>query len=112
MGQLYTFIKNGKKVMSDLLKMISDSGNVVLSKFITYFGVGVGIGGGTVQAVSHHKVLPSPVNEIVQTCADVSPDWLAYMPAIAAVSLLIKNIADVYYKRLEHKAKSNETSND
>ena len=102
--QFYTYAENGKKTMSELMRMISDSGNALASKLITYFGVGVGIGGGTVQAVSHSSIMPKQVADIAQTCADVSPDWLAYVPAIAALSLLIKNIADVYYRRLESKA--------
>ena len=84
--------------VQDFFILISDSGNAVASKLITYVGVGVGIGGGAVQAV-----VTSSSNEFLQNCAEGTPDWLAYVSASAAVSLAVKNMADMYYKRLEFK---------
>lgn len=82
--------------------LISDSGNAVASKMITYVGVAVGIGGGAAQAV-----VASSSNELLQDCANASPSWLAYISALAALSLAMKNIADMYYRRLEFKKNDN-----
>jgi uncharacterized protein YneR len=82
----------------ELLKLISDSGNPIASKFITYLGVGVGVGGGTAQGIARNSQ-----NDFIQYCADQSPEWLAYAPAIGVASLVIKNISDWYFKRIEVK---------
>jgi len=80
----------------DLLKLISDSGNPIVSKVITYLGVGVGVGGGTAQGIARNSQ-----NGFIQYCADHSPEWLAYAPAIGVASLVIKNISDWYFRRIE-----------
>ena len=96
--------------VGELFKLISDQGNIVISKFITYFGVSVGLGGGTVQAVAkstRESVADNYVVEVVQSCAEVvsasSPDWLSYAPFIAATSLALKHIADTIFRHIEHK---------
>ena len=68
------------------------------SKLITYIGVALGIGGGAVQHIAANTQ-----NEFLQQCAEASPNWLVYFSAFAAASLAMKNITDMYYKRLEHK---------
>jgi len=82
----------------DLLKLISDSGNPVASKFVTFLGVGVGVGGGTAQ-----EIAKTSQNEIVTFCANNTPDWIAYAPAIGVLSLVIKNISDYHFRRIELK---------
>ena len=91
--------------VQDFFMLISDGGNAFASKLITYFGVAVGIGGGTVQAV-----IASSDNEFLQECAKASPNWLAYISAFAAASLAMKNITDMYYKRLEFKRAADDTT--
>lgn len=86
------------ELFGKMMKAISDQGNAMLSKIMTYFGVGVGIGGGSVQ-VAAKTVAP----QIAETCAPYTPDWLAYAPAVGVLSLVIKNAADIYYKRQEIK---------
>ena len=103
-----TFTRNGKAKMIELFKAISDQGNLMISKVITYFGISVGIGGGAVQAVANSN----SSNEIIQQCAGMTPEWLAYMPGIAATSLVIQNISNVYFRRLEAKAKIKEAENE
>ncbi len=101
MEQSSTFTEE-RQSMRDLLtsglKAISDSGNPLTSKLIMYFGVGAGVGGGTVQTISKNTN-----HEIIEQCAAIAPDWLAYIPAIGVASLVIKNACDIYFKRLEVK---------
>lgn len=82
------------------MKAISDSGNPLLSKVITYFGVGGGVGGGTIQAAAQLST-----NEFIQECANATPDWLAYVPAVGVLSLMIKHAADIYFKKKELEMK-------
>ena len=79
--------------MQDFFLLISDGGNALASKFITFFGVSVGLGGGAVQVVAAN----SQNNEFVRVCTEAAPHWLAYVPAIAAITLSVKHIADMYY---------------
>lgn len=85
----------------NLLKAISDNGNPILSKIINYFGVWVGVGGGTVQ-VAATQIIDNPV---IEACKNIAPDWIVYAPAVGVLSLVIKNMADVIYRRIEHKHK-------
>jgi len=80
----------------ELLKLISDSGNPIASKLITYLGVGIGVGGGTAQGIVRNSQ-----NEFVQFCANQSPEWVTYVPVIGVASLVIKNISDWYFRRIE-----------
>lgn len=87
--------------VQDFFMMISDGGNVVASKLITYVGVAIGIGGGAVQ------VATSTLNsDFLQQCADASPSWLIYVSAFAAASLTCKNITDIYYTKARYKDKN------
>jgi hypothetical protein len=89
--------------VQDFFLLISDGGNAIASKLITYVGVAVGIGGGAAQAV-----VTNSNNAFLQECANKSPSWLAYISAVAAISLAMKNIADIYYRRKEFKNKNDE----
>jgi hypothetical protein len=103
-----------KNLLVDALKMISDSGNPLISKIITYFGATAGIGGGSYQAIVGTEVVKNTpvVNDIVNACASASPDWLVYIPAVGVISLVIKNTTDVIFRRIEHKKIMNEKSTD
>jgi len=92
----------------NLLRAISDHGNPMLSKLINYFGVGVGVGGGTVQ-VAASQIHNNP---IVDACANAAPDWIVYAPIVGVVSLVIKNAADFIFRRIEHKHKMREINED
>ena len=91
--------------MIEVFRAISDQGNVLASKLITYLGVSVGIGGGAAQIVASKNL----DNELVQQCIQSTPTWLMYtsiiVPAVAAISLIVKNLADVVFRRIEHKEK-------
>ena len=92
--------------VQDFFMMISDGGNVIASKMITYFGVALGIGGGAAQVIAANSQ-----NEFLQKCAESSPSWLVYVSAFAAFSLAMKNITDMYYTRLEYKKKNDTEKN-
>jgi len=79
--------------MQDFFLLISDGGNALASKFINFFGISVGLGGGAVQMVAAKM----PANPIIEACVQASPHWLAYIPAVAAITLSVKHIADMYY---------------
>ena len=96
----------GRNYFMEFLKLISDSGNPLVSKIITYAGVGIGVGGGAAQGIAR-----SSHNEIIQACADMSPDWLAYAPAVVVTSLVIKNASDWHFRRIEVKLKVEEAKN-
>ena len=93
----------GRNYFMEFLKLISDSGNPLVSKIVTYLGVGVGVGGGAAQGIAR-----SSQNEIVQACADIAPDWLAYAPAVGVASLVLKNTSDWYFRRIEVQLKVEE----
>ena len=93
--------------VQDFFMLISDSGNAFASKLITYVGVAVGIGGGAVQVVA-----ASADNELLQACSETTPNWLPYVSAVAALSLAMKNLTDMYYKRLEFKKNNDQKMND
>ena len=107
MGQSNTYTKKRRSMTNLLvsgLKAISDSGNPITSKIIMYFGVGAGVGGGTVQTIAKNTS-----NEFMQQCAEMTPDWLAYVPAVGVSSLVIKNIADWHFRRIEVNLKIKES---
>ena len=96
-----------------LMRIISDSGNPIISKIITYLGVG-GIGGGSVQVLAQTQLAKNnqQVNDIIDICTSATPEWLIYVPAVGVASLLLKNISDVIFRRIEHKKIMNEKSTD
>ena len=102
-----------KHLLSDSIRVISDSGNPVISKLITYFGfTGAGISTAQVAAESSaiQKAIPAAA-EFSRACAE-SPQWIVYIPAFVAFTLAFKHGADFYFRRLEHKKIMNETKTD
>lgn len=95
------------EVIGVITKAISDHGYTPLSKCITYLSASVAIGGGTVQAIE--KIAKNPVTE---ECAKYAPDWLVWAPAIAALSLVLKNTSDWYYTRAGFKLKAETLARD
>lgn len=104
---------NDKVELMSLLRIISDSGNPIVSKFITYLGIG-GIGGGSVQVLANSQLIKDPniMTELVSNCVSSAPSWLIYVPAIGVASLLFKNISDFIFRRIEHKKIMNEIKTD
>ena len=102
------------EIMTGGMRVISDSGNPLVSKAIFYFGSFVGIGGSSVQILSESSAVRNNkhMSEIANYCAAASPDWLVYIPAIGVASLVIKNVTDIIFRRLEHKKIMNETKTD
>ena len=81
--------------------MISDNGNLFISKFITYFGL-TGIGVGTVQAASNSKIAQELAPNLAAVCSN-TPSWIAIASAVGALSFAAKNIAEIIFRRIEHK---------
>lgn len=81
--------------------MISDHGNIFVSKFITYFGL-TGIGIGTVQAAASSKIAQEVVPNLASSCSN-TPSWIAIASAIGALSFAVKNIAEIVFRYIEHK---------
>lgn len=85
--------------LNNLMHAISDHGNIVASKALTFFGVtsvGGGLAGGVVSGTAH---------KIAESQAFGLPDWAAVVSIIGGLSLIIKNAVDVYYSRLDRKDK-------
>ena len=83
--------------------MISDNGNVFISKFINYFGL-TGIGVGTVQAAASSELVQSTIPNIAAACTS-APSWVAIASASGAICFAIKNIAETVFRYIEHKEK-------
>lgn len=85
---------------NDFLHGISDAGNVIASKITTWFGV-ASIGTGATLGV---------VNETAQKIASAEPaiwtlqDYAAIVAMVGGVTLVIKNLVDIYY-RVKSKGK-------
>ena len=99
--------------LMSLMRIISDSGNPIVSKFITYLGVG-GIGGSSAQVFANSQLVKDSqhMTELVNACVSASPSWLVYVPAVGVASLLLKNISDFIFRRIEHKKIMNEKQTD
>lgn len=93
--------------INNILHVISDHGNAVVSKGVTYFGV-VSIGSGGALGVAS-----GTVEKIAQNQSFGLPDWAAIVSIVGGVCLIIKNSIDAYYtiqdrrekKRLEYEEK-------
>lgn len=91
--------------ISNILHAISDHGNALVSKVVTYFGV-VSIGGGGALGVAS-----GTAEKIAQNQSFGLPDWAAMVSIVGGICLIIKNSIDAYYtiqdrrekKRLEHE---------
>ena len=81
--------------MSDLgnvLHQISDHGNVIASKAITYFGL-ASIGGGGALGVANNTA-----QKVVLDQSFGLPDWAAVVSIVGGICLIIKTVVDTYYK--------------
>ncbi len=88
-------------VISSALHAISDHGNVVVSKFVTYAGVSAGIGGGSVLGIVN-----GTATKVVESQGFGVQDWAAVVAIVSGICLAIKSIVDTYLnvkadKRLE-----------
>lgn len=84
--------------ISNLLHTISDHGNVIASKVVTYFGV-VSIGSGGALGVAS-----GTAEKIAQQQAFGLSDWAAIVSIIGGLCLIIKNSVDTYYKIQEKRS--------
>ncbi len=87
--------------ISGILHAISDHGNVVISKFVTYAGVSAGIGGGSVLGIVN-----GTATKVVESQGFGVQDWAAVVAIVSGLCLAIKSIVDTYLnvkadKRLE-----------
>jgi hypothetical protein len=90
--------------ISNILHAISDHGNALVSKAVTYFGV-VSIGGGGALGVAS-----GTAEKIAQNQSFGLPDWAAIVSIVGGICLIIKNSIDAYYtiqdRRERKKAKN------
>lgn len=78
-------------VTNNLLHAISDHGNAIASKVITYFGI-ASIGGGGVLGVAN-----GTAEKVAQAQTFGLPDWAAVVSIVGGLCLIIKNGVDTYY---------------
>lgn len=86
-------------VISSVFHAISDHGNAIASKFITYFGM-VSIGGGGVLGVANDTA-----QKIAEQQSFGLPDWAAVVSIVGGLCLIIKNGVDTYYTIKDRRAK-------
>lgn len=79
-------------VTNNLLHAISDHGNAIASKGITYVGVSAGIGGGSVLGVVNGTAA-----KVANSQQFGVQDWAAVVAIVSGVCLVIKTVVDTYY---------------
>ena len=89
-------------LVNDIFHAISDHGNAVLSKFVTYFGV-VSIGSGGALGVAN-----GTASKVAQDQFLTLPDYAAIVSIIGGICLVIKNAVDIYYKIKEKRSEKEE----
>lgn len=77
--------------INSVMHAISDHGNAIASKVITYFGV-VSIGSGGALGVAS-----GTAEKLAQNQSFGLPDWAAVVSIVGGVCLIIKNSIDAYY---------------
>lgn len=96
--------------INNILHAISDHGNTIVSKVITYFGV-VSIGSGGALGVAN-----GTAEKIAQSQSFGLPDWAAIVSIVGGVCLIIKNSIDAYYtlkdRRENAKRKASQAETD
>lgn len=85
--------------LSNFLHTISDHGNAMVSKLITYTGV-ASIGTGGVLGVAS-----GTAEKLAQAQGFGWADYAAIVSIISGVCLIIKNLVDVYYTIKEKQSK-------
>ena len=93
--------------INNVLHAISDHGNTIASKIITYFGV-VSIGSGGALGVAS-----GTAEKIAQNQSFGLPDWAAVVSIVGGICLIVKNSIDAYYTvkdRRERKRAEKEAS--
>lgn len=88
---------------SNILHAISDHGNTIASKVITYFGF-VSIGSGGALGVTNDTA-----QKIAESQSLGLPDWAALVSIVGGVCLIIKNAIDTYYTIKDRRSKNKET---
>ena len=88
-------------LLNNILHTISDHGNALISKGITYYGLAsIGTGGAL-------GVTSGTVEKVTQSQGLGLSDYAAIVSIIGGVCLIIKNLVDVYFtikeKRNEKK---------
>lgn len=76
---------------NNILHIISDHGNIIASKGVTYFGIASISVGGVSGAAS------GTVNKIIESQSFGLPDWAAVISIVGGLCLIIKNGVDTYY---------------
>lgn len=84
--------------LSNLFHAISDNGNLIASKAITYWGV-LSIGTGGALGVSS-----GTVDKVVHSQGLTLADYAAIVSLVGGVCLIIKNLVDVYYTIKEKRS--------
>lgn len=84
--------------INGVLHAISDHGNALASKLVTYFGVSAGIGGGTVLGVAN-----GTAQKLVTSQGFGIQDWAAVVAIVSGLCLAIKTVVDTYYSVQDRK---------
>lgn len=87
-------------VISNILHAVSDHGNTIASKLVTYMGVSAGIGGGSVLGVVN-----GTAGKIAKSEQFGIQDWAAVVAIISGLCLAIKTAVDTYYTVQDRKDK-------
>lgn len=87
-------------LISSALHTISDHGNALASKAVTYMGVSAGIGGGSVLGVVN-----GTAGKVVNSQQFGVQDWAAVVAIVSGACLAIKTIVDTYYTIQDRKDK-------
>ena len=90
-------------MIKQIFLMISDTGNVFISKFINYFGL-TGIGVGTGMSAANIELVRDTVPNLAAICTS-TPSWVAIASAAGAMAFMVKNIAEVVFRYIEHREK-------
>lgn len=88
-------------LLNNILHTISDHGNAVASKVVTYYGLAsIGTGGAL-------GVTSGTVDKVVQSQGLGLADYAAIVSIIGGVCLIIKNLVDVYFTIQEKRNAKN-----
>lgn len=79
-------------VIGSVINSMTEHGNVIISKVVTFMGVSAGIVGGGALGVSNNTV-----SKIANSQEFGLPDWAAVVAIVSGICLVIKNSVEVYY---------------
>lgn len=82
--------------LTEIMMAVSDGGNVAISKGIHYFGVTSLVGGATTSIAQKAGIAHSDPSWTLS-------DWGIMMSIVGALTLILKNLADIWFNWRRHK---------